>query len=195
MNKNPTSRRVNNGERRLLLNNNTVGSFVLSEGLYGREYLTSTIKGMMSCSPISTNEGEPLFTGAIIRFFGKDAAGKSFKFRIWLCKNAGSNVRVSLLGAGVATLGTKTGMAGSPVGAADMHAHGITFALATTGSTPRGPGAQLYTALGATVQIHSPLNNEVAELLLPELCSSSDILIEFEFNDATEANASVELIG
>lgn len=194
MNKNPTSRRVNNGERRLLLDNNTVGGFALSEGLYVREYLTSTVKGIVSCSPISTNQGEPLFTGAIIRFFGKDAAGKSFRFRIWLCKNAGINVRLSLLGAGIATLGTKVGMAGSPVGANDLHAHGITFALASTGSDPRGPGSQLYTALGATVQIHSPLNNEVAELLLPELCSSSDILIEFEFVDATEANASVEMI-
>jgi hypothetical protein len=85
-------------------------------------------------------------------------------------------------------------MSGSPVESADMHAHGITFTLASTGTTPRGPGSQLYTAFGATVQIHSPLNNEVAELLLPELCSSSDILIEFEFVDATEANASVEMI-
>ena len=189
-----TSRRTNSGERRVFAANRTSG-FVLAEGLYSREYLSSTIGGLLSCSPRSSAPVEPLYTGAILRFFGTGIAGKLFNYRLWFCKPSDTIVRASLFCTGQATLGTKTGAAGGAMVLADKAAHGLTCALSSASTAVRGPGTALYAAYAAGVQLHSPLNNETAELILPDLCSSSDILIETELVDATDANATVEFIG
>jgi len=192
--KNVTSRRTNAGEKRLFTINRTTG-FVLAEGQYSRDYLNSTIGGLLSCSPRSSAPVEPLYTGAIIRFFGTGIAGKLFNYRLWFCKPSDTIVRASLFCTGQATLGTKTGASGSPILLTDKVAHGLTCALTSSTTTPRGPGTALYAAYAAGVQLHSPLNNETAELVLPDLCSSTDILIETELVDATDANATVEFLG
>jgi hypothetical protein len=175
--------------------NATSVAFAQTEGYVKRSDVDATY-GFVDCGV--SGELDNLLAGARIRFFGTGADNATFDFRIWAwtpCQGNPNLGYATLLASGSVTLSTLLGSSQTlcPIGAAERIADTLTLALSSGASTPKGPWAAIYLALGAVAGVHSPGDNTAALAILPELGSVQGIFFDFQLGTATGANAAVEL--
>jgi hypothetical protein len=126
--------------------------------------------------------------GAFIPF-GVGSNNTTFGYRLYLgypvltTGRAIDHVQLVLLGAGAATLSSNaalTGLTGT-LTAGNQYADGLTFALATDATTPKGAGTVIYTAHGSinSPGVFNPADDATAaHLVVPDVFDAPLLVID-----------------
>jgi hypothetical protein len=177
--------------QRLMATNSAVGAFALAAGRALFTSLPNFIGMGTQKSRLRSLEILP---------FGTGNDNTTFAYRVWRVKFSdgatlgGSGrpvaVHLDLLGSGVATLSaaslaTNDELATSPERLADT----LTWAIATSSTTPKGLGDTLETVHGVDAAAYSPADDTPARLVIPDCFDADGIVFETDLTGATGANA------
>lgn len=130
--------------------------------------------------------------GAEITFFGVGANDTTYAYRIYTVHRGRETDawELRLFYSGSVTLGTHMGPAGGSI-ANDSDRFADTFAGGTVGAW----ATAVANANGSSTPVeHSPADNTIAHLKIPDFGGAWGFLIEFDMTGATSGNALVEII-
>ena len=206
----PCTPQRTSGQRKYLATNSTATAFTAAEGRVASANITRS-SGALILNADATQRVIQLghYRGARIQFFGAGTNDTTANYRIWTAHAGFSGGESSLLNethltdlelrcfvadTSTVTLSTATGVASGLLVVADVMCDTITMTLATTATTPRGPGTVVETAyqLG-NATAYSPANNVRGELVIPDFGGAWGFLIDFDMTGATSMNAAYEL--
>lgn len=149
------------------------------------------------------------FRGARIQIHGAGTANGTAAYKLWTFRaslpraatlpiartDSITGGELTSYATGTLVLGTATGAANDIVGATELVADTLTFALATSATSPSGKATAYETqySLG-TGGIYSPADNTVAEIIVPDFAGALGFVLEFgTLSSVTSLNAVYEL--
>ena len=179
------------GRERYLVTSSPQTSFELAHGYY----VSNTATNAAYHVPYHISDAR----GFRLTFFGTGADNATFDYRIWavigdrVVLDTPTDFMLEYFGGGTATLSTLMGAsATSLITSSERIADTLTFTLATSITTPKGPATvwESYYNLGDTIN-YSPTANNAASLIIPNFTAGS-MIVEFDLTGATAANCTIE---